>query len=382
MSRVAYSLLPTLIVVVVLTVHTAHMTHKVSFPEPLPPDSENLSSELVRLHASVDQVLQRLDALHAAAPAPAAQVMPPDADADAQAGTQRQAKAGSDDGGEEDIPDLFIYRRTKKTGSSSMLTALLDQLVPRFNYVPLYLVADEMSTIVHHEYRRKSPRRLFIAQHNGVCRDIHPQRRAIVADTFRSGYDQMTSYCRFVKDIGSCDDQAMLDCLARTDSRAQRQYRWAGRDKEDQDTYIDLPLSSAHPALSTTVLRSFFGSNVTLNIRSYNVYNSSCPELPTVRAVYSQYYELLDKDVNMLARRLLILAGYTITVQPDLAESVSIDDLLQAAEEMEHKKYDVELNGGAHVATKRLSDFHKQLNSDMKKWVRDVDGNLALQKRF
>lgn len=308
------------------------------------------------------------------------------------------ASSSSIDEYHHDYPPVFIYRRTKKTASSSMLTALIDALAP-YQYVPLYHIPEEMGPIVRRESRIVLPhmrRRLFIAQHNNLRRSIHPQSNAIIADTIRPGYEQITSFCRYVKNLSQCDDQLMLSCIEHPSTIFQIDYRWAGDSLESSSTFVDMPLSSAHPALSTTVFRSFFPltsqqiANHTLpflNIQYFNVHNSTCPEIPKLRKLYSRHYVRLDQDIDMLARRLLVLAGYSTVIDSTLKrDKLSTFDLLDAAERLEQHRLNWTRRFPTYHTnpnvTKRMSDTHQALNAKLSKWVRDQDGHLVTTRRF
>ena len=57
----------------------------------------------------------------------------------------------------------------------------------------------------------KTWRKLFIAKN--VTKLFHPYRSAVIADTVQVGYEQITSYCRYVKKVESCRDNAIIDCF-------------------------------------------------------------------------------------------------------------------------------------------------------------------------
>lgn len=297
----------------------------------------------------------------------------------AETGRQLGANAGAGAGwpGADNSPRLFIFRRTKKTGSSSMLTALAEALNP-LGYEGIYVPAETMNVHVRNEYKRPNPRRLLISEHNRVTKAFHPTRSAVIADTVRDGYEQMTSFCRYVKKVPTCDDR-LIECLRSKGALGQQTYRWAGREEEDEDTYIDLPLSSAHPALSTTVFRTVF-PNATLDIQAYNVANSTCPESRELRSVYQSLYQSLDRQVLVLRRRLLVIAGYPPKV-PKSHSNYTTSDLLDAAEKMEREKYGDELSEET-IATRKESIIHKNLrNVDFMVWDVSSDGSLRVKER-
>ena len=274
-----------------------------------------------------------------------------------------------------EYPDVFIYRRTKKTGSSSMLEALLSQLKP-LGYVGLYSTNDRMAMQVRFEYSGHSPRRLLVAEHNRITKSIHPQRSAIIADTIRDGYNQMTSYCRFVMKVKSCKGDEMLQCLNSREALRQNEYRWADRASEDEDTYIDMPLSTEHPALSTTIFRKVF-PNATLDVKKFNVKGSTCEEDKEIRDLYMKKYGKLEQQILRLRQRMLILAGY-----PEKGDEsngkISIEDMLDEADKREQKKYDI---GSGNVdAEGKYSMDHRELINTIYKWNRGEDGTLKLEQ--
>lgn len=267
-----------------------------------------------------------------------------------------------------DIPPLFIYRRTRKTGSSSMLDALLRALEP-FNYKPLYHYdAYRMAIVVRAEMIRTIPTRIFVAQHNHVTRAHAAGRRTVIADTFTDGYKQITSFCRFVKQVKNCDTE-LADCLRSKEARAEMTYRWGGRPREDDDTYIDLPLSSAHPALSTTVLRRVY-PNVTLDVHQFNVVGSSCNHSAALRLVYDQHYANLEKQISHLRGRLLNLAGYP--AHGLVGHNLTVVEMLDAAEVLESQKY---LMHSYNETAEDVSKGHQKLKlAELAIWQRTDTG--------
>lgn len=280
-------------------------------------------------------------------------------------------------------PELFIYRRSKKTGSSSMLNALLDQLVP-LGYSPLlYQEGEEMDSYVRSIFKQRyaplHPKRLFfIAQHNHITRAFHPLRDAIIADTVRDGYQQITSFCRFARGVHQCEGDQMINCLRSGSSRYENEYRWAGKPAEDSDTYIDLPLSSSHPALSTSVVRTVF-PNITLHVAKYNVRSTSCGESRETREVYEQLYAPLDKQTKLLKRRILTITGYPFFIDKRYHTNITLDDALNAAEEMESGKYYLE-SAKKDKAVRTYSKTHIALMSTRKEWTLS-DRGLTIRVR-
>lgn len=238
----------------------------------------------------------------------------------------------------DQLPRLVIYRRTQKTGSTSMATALLRALGP-LGYVPIRKSQDGYARLFSNLHN-PSGRPVFIFGHNSFTRNLTSHTHVIILDTIRNGYEQMTSYCRYRRKRKSCDRQ-VADCLANDRSAlSQRFYRWANRESEDVETFIDIPLSSEHPALSTTALRTVFPDAV-LHVDHFRDVNSACPEVAEIRRVYDEHYQELEDQVETLSIRLLTLAGYPYRFVRGNSQSMSIAQMLNLAESMEKHKYDL-----------------------------------------
>lgn len=275
------------------------------------------------------------------------------------------------------LPDVVIYRRTKKTGSSSMLEELLHATAP-LRYVPLAEGGTKAKEVVRGEGLLASPRRLLVAEHNAVTRDDAPWGTALIIDTIVDGYRQVTAFCRFVVKVERCDAE-LAKCLRSPFALGQRFYRWAGHESEDASTYIDMPLSSAHPALSTTVLRKVF-PNATLDIKRRNSAGSSCAEDSALRRVYDEHYKELESQVERLRMRFLMLSGYpTLTKSGD----VSLEEMMDKAEELERKRYLREsgLNFEDYESTSEVSKEHLALKRGKPNWARTPDGKIELRNQ-
>lgn len=322
------------------------------------------------------------------------------------------------------LPALLIYRRTMKTGSSSMREALLSALQPH-GYVIMPYKSDDLQTVLHHLYARNdlpspnasrggsysaarnedlgsmsisggsepvnngtvagtrfvaTPPRVLLVQHNSIVRSVHPDRDAVIVDTLRPGYEQITSFCTHIQRVRSCDDvSAMEACLRSNITRAQNFYRWAGRSAEDEDTYIDVPLSSWHPALSTTVFRTVFPDAI-LNVDIYNERNSTCRLNERLKRLYDEYYGDLENQIRMLQSRMLVLAGYPTMLSKkgpgsvEMFKRFSVADMLDAAEQEERKKYP-QLDRRPEKVQQASQDI-QDFQSGLKRWYIDSDGNL------
>ena len=270
------------------------------------------------------------------------------------------------------VPDVFIFRKSKKTGSTSGLEAILRCLIPE-GYTPLYNETSVVGDIVRAEAHKPSPRKLIVSNHNGISREHTGNRFTVIADTVKDGYQQITSFCRYMHGVEKCDSDEMRLCIRSSASRYQIRYRWTGREKEDSDTYIDLPLSVEHPALSATIFRRVF-PHATLDIARNNVHGSSCEEIPSLRKIYDEHYPALDEQVLRLRKRILTLAGY-----PSVMTNFSVVQLLAAAERTEQAKYNLR----GHEPTKHHGEFLLNVKSSSKsyRWYISKDSKLLLKDK-
>lgn len=274
------------------------------------------------------------------------------------------------------LPELFIYRRTRKTGSSSMVNALLRALVP-LGYVGVKEGEHEVDTVVRNEYIRPYPRKLFVVHHNQVTKAAHPLRNAMIADTVRDGFETITSYCRQKLHIESCERDDMMSCLKAPETQAQVLYRFVNSTEETDETYINLPLSSKHRALSTSVMRTVF-PNVTLHVDYYNVHESACSKSnvdPEVAQLYKELYGSFDHQITMLQKRMLGIAGFPFVA--DKKENVNLNEMMDAADLIEAPKYQFEEARSVKGKPSEIIDILKQEQI----WERDGNGKLSLKKK-
>lgn len=255
-----------------------------------------------------------------------------------------------------------------------MREALLVALKP-YGYETVPYRMESLPTILHRTYLRpsKTPRRIILIQHNAITRDIHPLKNAVIADTIRNGFARITSHCRHVQHVATCGED-MIECLKSNVTRNEIYFPWAGRSEETFDNYIDLPLSSGHPALSTAVVRTVF-PNLTLHLHKYNLRSTACEETPELRQVYDKYYSLVDKQVATLQKRMLTLAGFPTSFYDD-TEAYSLEDLLDAAERIQ-----ADLNPALNTtpdfmksASKTVMDFR----GSIPRWYVDANGLLQV----
>lgn len=279
------------------------------------------------------------------------------------------------------FPDLFIYRRSRKSGSSSMLAALLDLLQPLGYHATYFNPGPETNHSLRFLFTSSSgPARVFVGEHNAVTRAYMPEKRAVIADTVRDGFEQITSLCRYTRGVTGCDDD-MVQCMRSSWALKEMSFRWAGASEETEDNYIDLPLSSAHPSLSTAVLKIVYPDIKRVNVHKYHVRKTHCQKDKHLVQVYNSLYKKMDADVRKLKVRMLILAGYPYQ---SVARNVSLDDMLDAAEKEEARKYagtDINAENGEEEVHNGISQQQRQLLMTLKKWVKDSAGKVRLANR-
>lgn len=278
------------------------------------------------------------------------------------------------------LPELFIYRRSRKSGSSSMLAALLELLQPLGYEATYYNPGFETNHSLNFQFGKLSARRVFVAEHNAVTRAFHPRRSAVIADTVRNGYEQLTSLCRYTRGVAGCGSD-MRRCLESKWALSEINFKWAGESGENADNYIDLPLSAKHPSLSTSVLKIALPMIADrINVHKYHVRKTHCPRDDKLLAVYNKLYAQMDRDIEKLKVRMLILTGYPYELAVN-ARNVSVDDMLDAAEAQESKKYAIVLSEEDAQAHNGISQQQRQLLTTLKKWTKDSNGNAVLTNR-
>lgn len=233
------------------------------------------------------------------------------------------------------FPDFVLFRRSPKTGSSSMAPALATAL-RQWHYEPISPVEKAIQYGVLHWTRIKNPQQRFLfLYHNDFSRADLPEKNVLIVDTIRDGFSQITSQCRFAKRAKTCGKD-MIDCLKGEMLLNVTKYRWGKLEQETSENYIDIPLSSAHPALSTTALRSVF-PDIELDVQRYNYKRTTCNRTEELEKVYNMYGKELDRQVENLAIRLLIVSGYKVRLRN--IENISVWKFLDEAERHERTKY-------------------------------------------
>lgn len=93
-----------------------------------------------------------------------------------------------------------------------MLAAIVSQLIP-LGYDPLYKNTFQMGAMMRAVLVSHSARKVLVVEQNHVTKHLHPTPDAIIADTLRHGYKQMTRYCRYVKKVTECSGPNMVRYL-------------------------------------------------------------------------------------------------------------------------------------------------------------------------
>lgn len=283
--------------------------------------------------------------------------------------SERRLTPSSDDY----LPEIILYRRTKKSGSTSMVKTLRDKLT-KLGYIDVNLCNPDMQWIARAAAASTVPNRYLFSNHNNLVRSDFRNKHVVIIDTIRDGYKQITSFCRHVQNVEGCGTE-LENCMLSNETLSQIKFRWAGREQEDDDTYIDIPLSSAHPYLSTKALRTIV-PNMTIDLgERMNVLNSSCPELPSLRSIYKKYYSELDSQIYELKRRFLIVTGYPYSVHGG-NKGMIIDELLKAAEAIEKHKF-LSASPNSKEQSSSTASF-VGLTSKYIKWTQEKDGEYSL----
>lgn len=268
------------------------------------------------------------------------------------------------------LPQVVIFRRSPNTASTSLSAALLPAL-RSFGYHIIERPSSELATIVRARLARPHAGRIAILAKSDLRKDIHPHRSVVIIDSVRDGYHQITSFCRTVLAVPACDHQ-MAECLESARVKNITRFRWTGDTNEDTNTYVDLPLSAAHPGLSTTIMRTVF-PNITLAVDVFRQRNASCSKVPHLMRVYEQNFRYYEVQVKRLRKRMLVLAGYPSKFHKSVPDSLSLVHALAAAERLERAKYSMRppklFNGDPPNIPARLP---KQL-----KWTVGKDGLLV-----
>ena len=86
------------------------------------------------------------------------------------------------------LPDVILYRRTKKSGSTAMVKTLREKL-EAFGYIDVSLVNPSMQLVARAAAINTSPQRYLFSSHNNLVRSDFRGKRVVIIDTIRDGYN-------------------------------------------------------------------------------------------------------------------------------------------------------------------------------------------------
>lgn len=205
--------------------------------------------------------------------------------------------------------------------------------------------------VLNSQYRRNISIRTLVLTPNSLVRSAHPSRRAVLLSPLSDGIVDVVSHCRRQvqhtrKDehsLPACDDVDVMRCVGTSEAVSEIEHaRWAHREREDADTYVDIPLSPRHPKVSTLALRSVFPEALPL------IFNLPIPDNTSTAGddcdaftdvlfeAYSKPMRPLEQQIDYLRQRLLVIAGFPIDIDKRIKTlpnvHISPSDLLDAAE--------------------------------------------------
>lgn len=197
------------------------------------------------------------------------------------------------------------------------------------------------------QFRYNISTKTLVSTPNSLVRSVHPARRAILLSPVSDGIVDVVSHCRrkvqHARDSRSsfpaCDDPDVVQCVGTVEAVSEiERARWAHREHEDDDTYINIPLSPRHPKVSTLALRSVFKDALPLIFDHPTSDNESSSDdncdafADTLLDAYSKSMQPLEQQIDDLRQRLLIIAGFPVDVDKRIDIPISPSDLLDAAE--------------------------------------------------
>lgn len=249
-----------------------------------------------------------------------------------------------------EVPVLSILRRSFSAEADRISHALRVSLAGA-GFVELekpngMTTTDALSSLFRYNMSAKT----LVSTPNSLVRSAHPSRRALLLSPLSEGIVDVVSHCRrqvqrFHNDKHSfpaCDDPDVVRCVGTSEAVSEiERARWAHRDYEDEETYINVPLSPRHPKVSTLALRSVFPDALPL-VFDHPVFDNEpvgddCEIFDdTLFEAYSKSMRPLEQQIDTLRQRLLIIAGFPVDVDKRIKgvqnATVPPSDLLDAAE--------------------------------------------------
>ena len=162
---------------------------------------------------------------------------------------------------------------------------------------------------------------------------------------------------------------------------------WRHDLSESDATYVDLPVSPMHPALSATVLRTVFDKTDGRFFISRNL----CEDEAKKTKVWNRENEGKDlyharKVYHKLLARMLHVTGYSATVRPrgQQKKNITLEEIVDAAEKFEAKMMKLSTgsstDGGIDADEENIENV-AELNSFLSRervWTVDENGNVVV----
>lgn len=249
-----------------------------------------------------------------------------------------------------EVPVLSILRRSFSAEADRISHALQVSLAGA-GFVELekpngMTTADALSN----RFRYNMSAKTLVSTPNSLLRTAHPSGRAILLSPLSDGIVDVASHCRRQVQRSrndkhsflACDDPDVIRCVGTSEAVSEiERARWAHREYEDEETYINIPLSPRHPKVSTLALRSVFPDALPLVFDHPVLDNGSVGDDceifdDTLFEAYSKSMRPLEQQIDTLRQRLLIIAGFPVDVDKRIKDvpnaPVAPSHLLDAAE--------------------------------------------------
>lgn len=254
--------------------------------------------------------------------------------------------------GRDNTPPLVIYRHTSSRRSARILRGLSSTL-QYVGYTTVHVGADVTDEHIAARFRKPpssylsntpEPKLLVVSQHR-LTRRAHPERRAVIAAGIVTSLTDLLSYCVSTLPHApiDCEDEVLSSCV-RDASKSEDivSNRYGPNTTHNADDYVDMPLASSHPVLSTAVLRLVFPEAPLMQFRG-EIPLGELSDVAEIPECTKPQREKLSDDmesatdvlVNMrvaMIRQFLIMAGYPCVSKGK--PEVTLEAMLDTAEEM------------------------------------------------
>lgn len=248
------------------------------------------------------------------------------------------------------LPQLIIFRQT--TRAPRMIMKIVSFFEShRYKTVGVSGVetGTEVDALTRNEFIRPFPRHLFTTGGH-VTKTYHPERNTLTIALFSHGANENCSMS--IKNA------------------------WLATKNEDDDSYIDLPLSPRHPAISTTAFRTLFPSRRDALFK-FQQEMVICDNFSSTEIRKRDYYTEV-KGRSTLMERLLVITGYPFVAnRSHTGAPISLMEMLDAAEELERIKIGWSANntdetGGINI--------HEETPVIARQWTIGTDGALGINQ--